>query len=195
MTVQKAPAACKQSVTVAQKHAVECCCTLRSSDVVGRPTVRQTRHAQLLCKHCCCLGNRTMLQAAVLTAFGYKKAAHAVCAAWQAIALSPEGNLWVAGQDKAALYNTDPFALGDDGNSFGIWSTLTNGVLALNIDTTDCASSSGLGNDTVDPCCVAGSFNGGIAISTGSRDVYISNECQIGKARAPCVSAVLSRAG
>ena len=90
----------------------------------------------------------------------------------------------MAGQDMASLYSIDPFVLADAGDSIGTWVPRTNGALELNIDNSDCNLSSGLGNDTVDPCCVSGSFNGGIAVSTGSGNVYISNECQIGKARA-----------
>ena len=86
----------------------------------------------------------------------------------------------MAGDSTASLFPTDPNQLTDaQANSFGGWTAIKE--VALNGVNNDCGLSSGLGGDSVDPCCVAGSFNGGIAINKFSGDVYVSNECQIGK--------------
>ena len=110
----------------------------------------------------------------------------------QALALSPDGYLWVAGADSASVFPTNPAQLSDgSGANLGDWTAAK--VVPLNGDTSGCNLSSGLGDDTVDPCCAAGSYNGGIAINkfSSSKDVYISNECQIGKVSASARSADL----
>ena len=88
----------------------------------------------------------------------------------------------MAGQASASLFPTDPRQLTEDlvTASFGIWTP----TVVVPLDTTGCALASGLGSDSVDPCCAAGSYNGGIAINKFSGSVYVSNECQIGKVNA-----------
>lgn len=90
----------------------------------------------------------------------------------QALALSPDGYLWVAGANSVSLFPTDPAGL-------GTWTA----TKVVTLETTNCALPSGLGTDAVDPCCAAGSYNGGIAINKFNGHVYVSNECQIGKVR------------
>ena len=116
------------------------------------------------------------------------------CAASQALALSPDGNLWVAGAASASIFPTDPLQLGAGlvNDHWGAWTPFK--TVALPAVTTDCGSSSGLGDDAVDPCCVSGSFNGGIAVDKFTGDVYVSNECQNGKVSREGLSATASAA-